>query len=198
MGNFNNNRLNRGRTSDDRGFRPPQMHTAICSKCGKPCQVPFRPTGNRPIFCSDCFRTEGGSSSTRRLDERNPQTASDRSNRPMYDAICDKCGNRCQIPFQPKPGKQVFCSHCFEQQGKEGRDIQEKPRNNDQFDALNTKLDKILQLLSSQVTVVTAPEKVTTKVIETPESKKIEKKVGKKSPAKKKTASQKKTSAKKA
>jgi CxxC-x17-CxxC domain-containing protein len=114
----------------------------------------------------------------------------------MYDAICDKCGNRCQIPFQPKPGKQVFCSHCFEQQGKEDRDIQERPRNNDQFDALNTKLDKILQLLSSQVAVVTAPEKETTKTRETPESKKAEKKIGKKTPVKKKTVSQKKPSAK--
>lgn len=28
----------------------------ICSKCGKNCQVPFKPTGSRPVLCSDCFR----------------------------------------------------------------------------------------------------------------------------------------------
>jgi CxxC-x17-CxxC domain-containing protein len=38
------------------GFDKPQMHDAICSQCGKPCQVPFRPTGGREIFCSNCFK----------------------------------------------------------------------------------------------------------------------------------------------
>ena len=28
---------------------------AICSKCGKPCQVPFRPSGTRPVYCKECF-----------------------------------------------------------------------------------------------------------------------------------------------
>lgn len=29
-----------------------QMHKAICSECGRECEVPFWPTGDRPIFCS--------------------------------------------------------------------------------------------------------------------------------------------------
>jgi CxxC-x17-CxxC domain-containing protein len=39
------------------------MHPAVCSKCGKDCEVPFRPTGDKPIFCNDCFsanRDRGG------------------------------------------------------------------------------------------------------------------------------------------
>lgn len=32
------------------------MHKATCSDCGKECEVPFRPTGERPVFCNDCFR----------------------------------------------------------------------------------------------------------------------------------------------
>ena len=28
----------------------------ICDKCGKSCEVPFKPDGNRPVFCSDCWR----------------------------------------------------------------------------------------------------------------------------------------------
>lgn len=36
------------------GGRPP-MHDAVCGKCGQDCQVPFRPTGERPVFCSNCF-----------------------------------------------------------------------------------------------------------------------------------------------
>ncbi|MCX6779399.1 MAG: hypothetical protein NTU97_04185 [Candidatus Magasanikbacteria bacterium] len=37
----------------------PEMHKATCGKCGKECEVPFRPTGERPVFCSDCFREQG-------------------------------------------------------------------------------------------------------------------------------------------
>ena len=43
----------RGR-DNDRG--PAQMYDATCSKCGKACQVPFKPTGSKPVLCSDCFR----------------------------------------------------------------------------------------------------------------------------------------------
>lgn len=35
-----------------------EMHTAVCSECGMETQVPFLPTGGRPIFCRDCFRTQ--------------------------------------------------------------------------------------------------------------------------------------------
>jgi len=28
---------------------------AICSACGKEAQLPFKPRGDRPIFCSECF-----------------------------------------------------------------------------------------------------------------------------------------------
>ena len=38
-----------------------EMHNAICDKCGKECQVPFKPTGGKPVYCSDCFRKHGNS-----------------------------------------------------------------------------------------------------------------------------------------
>jgi CxxC-x17-CxxC domain-containing protein len=44
----------------DRSDRPVEMHKAVCSKCGKECEVPFRPTGAKPVFCNDCFREQGG------------------------------------------------------------------------------------------------------------------------------------------
>ncbi len=34
---------------------PHQMHKAICSECGKECEVPFKPTEGRPVYCRDCF-----------------------------------------------------------------------------------------------------------------------------------------------
>ena len=39
------------------GDRPPrEMHDATCAGCGTQTQVPFKPTGARPVYCRDCFR----------------------------------------------------------------------------------------------------------------------------------------------
>lgn len=38
-----------------------EMYPAVCANCGKECEVPFQPRGDRPVYCSDCFakmRTE--------------------------------------------------------------------------------------------------------------------------------------------
>jgi CxxC-x17-CxxC domain-containing protein len=75
MGNFRTNDRGgfRGRSGGSRfgggGFggrdsgrferRPLEMHDATCDKCKKQCQVPFRPSGDKPVLCSDCFRNEG-------------------------------------------------------------------------------------------------------------------------------------------
>lgn len=37
----------------DRG--PVTMHQAICDQCGKSCEVPFRPTDGKSVYCSVCF-----------------------------------------------------------------------------------------------------------------------------------------------
>ena len=47
----------------DRDRRPAEMHDVVCDKCGKECQVPFRPSGDKPVLCRDCFRQGGGGSS---------------------------------------------------------------------------------------------------------------------------------------
>ena len=33
-----------------------QMFPAVCAECGKDTQVPFEPRGDRPVYCSDCYR----------------------------------------------------------------------------------------------------------------------------------------------
>ncbi|MGI6144037.1 MAG: zinc-ribbon domain containing protein [bacterium] len=33
-----------------------EMFPAVCAACGRETQVPFRPSGERPVYCSDCFR----------------------------------------------------------------------------------------------------------------------------------------------
>jgi len=33
-----------------------QMFPVKCATCGKDTQVPFEPRGDRPVYCSDCYR----------------------------------------------------------------------------------------------------------------------------------------------
>jgi CxxC-x17-CxxC domain-containing protein len=43
--------------NDSYGYRPQrQMFPATCAECGKDTEVPFEPRGDRPVYCSDCYR----------------------------------------------------------------------------------------------------------------------------------------------
>lgn len=83
MGNFNKGKsggrkfgggggFGSDRGGRDRGFggggrdrERPEMHKTVCSDCGNSCEVPFRPTGDKPVFCSDCFKNKRGDSQDR-------------------------------------------------------------------------------------------------------------------------------------
>ena len=39
---------------------PREMFSATCSNCGREAQVPFRPTSGKPVYCSDCFKSQRG------------------------------------------------------------------------------------------------------------------------------------------
>lgn len=78
----------------------------------------------------------------------------------MYDATCSNCGKPCQVPFRPTNGKPVYCSDCFEKMGNRSDSNSRRPErtefrspnpsfdsNKAQFDALNAKLDRLLNLL---------------------------------------------------
>ncbi|MBI3038214.1 zinc-ribbon domain containing protein [bacterium] len=32
-----------------------KFHEVTCADCGKVTQVPFKPTGEKPVYCRDCF-----------------------------------------------------------------------------------------------------------------------------------------------
>ena len=36
--------------------RPREMHKTKCADCGKECEVPFKPTEGRPVYCRECFQ----------------------------------------------------------------------------------------------------------------------------------------------
>lgn len=60
----------RGGFGRNSGGARPMMHEATCSACGSSCQVPFKPNGRKPIFCSTCFEKQGGGASNERTFDR--------------------------------------------------------------------------------------------------------------------------------
>lgn len=34
--------------------------------------------------------------------------------RQLFDATCSECGQQTQVPFNPTPGKPVYCRDCFQ------------------------------------------------------------------------------------
>ena len=87
MSNFRstNDRPYGQRNRDDKSFGrgnygetnlgPKAMHNAICNKCSRDCQVPFRPNGRKPVLCSDCFR-DANSTYAERSDNKYSQRQS--------------------------------------------------------------------------------------------------------------------------
>lgn len=113
----------------------------------------------------------GGSSGGR---DRKPIT--------LHEAICDQCGNSCEIPFRPTPGKPVYCNECFKDKREDGShagDVRFTPRSAPRFDApvrvapenndavkkqlelLNTKMDQLIQVVKSMTTLTSTKEEKT-------------------------------------
>ena len=38
-----------------------------------------------------------------------------RAPRQMYAAVCAQCGTDCEVPFQPRGDKPVYCNDCYRQ-----------------------------------------------------------------------------------
>ena len=58
------NKAARGGSSSRTGGRSDrEMFPAVCAQCGKATQVPFQPRDDRPVYCSDCFSAQRGTSS---------------------------------------------------------------------------------------------------------------------------------------
>ncbi|MCW4041781.1 MAG: DNA-directed RNA polymerase [Candidatus Bathyarchaeota archaeon] len=39
-----------------RNSGPRTMHKTTCSDCGEECEVPFKPTQGRPVYCRECYQ----------------------------------------------------------------------------------------------------------------------------------------------
>jgi CxxC-x17-CxxC domain-containing protein len=190
---FNRNDRSRDRNprfggGGGRGYGRPQMHKAVCSSCGRDCELPFVPTGNRAVFCSNCFDKDGSRNAGR----------SDGGNRfdrfeekQMFSATCDKCGKECEVPFKPTSGKPVYCSDCFsstsgryQEGGNKSAGVNSgmtKEELEKEFERLNVKLNEIQSLLTSLTMKGASPIKK-----KIPINTKVKKTAAKKTAAKKK------------
>jgi len=189
--------------------------------------VPFKPSRDKPVYCSNCFKRDAAPGS----DDRGRDRRDDRGRPEMHKATCADCGMRCEVPFRPSRDKPVYCSSCFDKSGgsKKGDSFGKgasfgktsffnksdsfssaKPAQSDKkHEDMNAKLDKIIYLLQSMV-----PAKVVEKKVEKVAAKKVEakkpaakkatvkkvavKKVAVKKPAAKKPAAKKAATKKKA
>jgi CxxC-x17-CxxC domain-containing protein len=102
-----------------------EMFPAVCDSCHKPFELPFRPNGKKPVYCSDCFAAQRGE--TPRRDTRPAPGSFERRDfaRPSTPA--------------------VFTPQAPNMQNTE-REIAALKR---QMDIVTTKLDTILRLLES-------------------------------------------------
>ncbi len=162
MGNFNRDdrrsggSFNRGgfgggrRFGGGRGGDRPAMHKAVCSECGASCDLPFKPTGDRPVFCSDCFskQQDGGGARPNRFGGDRRERPSRFEDKQMHDAVCDKCGSNCQVPFKPMAGKAIFCDSCFDKGSSGSKD---SGAIMEQLKTLNAKIDKLIEVLAPGV-----------------------------------------------
>ena len=178
------------RFGDRDSGRPLNMHKATCSECGKSCELPFKPTGDKPVFCSNCFGNKAGSSRPGGRDFEKSHFHEKR----MFSAICTECGNKCEVPFRPTGGKPVYCSNCFRKGDTTGDKGTEQFKG--QFDILNAKLDTILNLLNPGVSAEVAGEENPTKRTRVPTPKKAAKEQTKKTASSKKAVKEKRAAKK--
>jgi len=60
---------------------------------------------NEPGRCPDCRAA--------RKQNRYGNFGSSYRQRQMYAAVCATCGKDCEVPFEPRNGRPVYCSDCY-------------------------------------------------------------------------------------
>lgn len=86
--------------------------------------------------------------------------------KPMFDAVCDNCGQDCKVPFKPTGQRDVLCNECFRGEGHSDRKprFDRKPQGGDSsaraIEQLNAKMERMLSMLEAiKASVVTEKPK---------------------------------------
>lgn len=60
------------RPGRDRRERDFEMTKVVCDSCGVQCEVPFKPTSSKPVYCDECFAKKGKRNFNNRPDDSGP------------------------------------------------------------------------------------------------------------------------------
>ena len=184
MGRFNrNNSFGGNNNRDDR-----QMHETTCSDCGRRCEVPFKPSNSKPVYCNGCFKRDSNPRDDYSRDN-NSRGGGNRDDRQMHEATCADCGRYCEVPFRPSHDKPVYCNGCFgkgnnssPRKSDHSNHSNQSNKSNKEHSAIGKKLDKIISLLEQIITHKEVKEEIPKKA-----AKKAKKATPKKAVAKKAT-----------
>jgi len=130
-----NRNFGRPRFTNDRQDRQ-EMFSATCANCGKQCEVPFRPTGSKPVLCRDCFQNNRGSDSRRperrtfdrpdfNRDDNRSRTSDYTAQFEMLNAKMDKILALLQAPANAAPLESNLTEEVLEEIAEE---IQEEKK----------------------------------------------------------------------
>jgi len=91
----------------DQGDRQMFDVNLSCAECGAAIkQLPFEPSGDKPVYCMDCLRARRQSQS---------RGGFNRGPRQMFEVNekCAECGTAItQLPFQPTGDRPLYCFDC--------------------------------------------------------------------------------------
>ena len=76
---------------NDRPARP--MYAVVCFDCGKDTEIPFKPSGDRPVYCKECFAKRKG------------QTAKPVESKPQGFSIAPPAPSATPAPSAAEPKK---------------------------------------------------------------------------------------------
>lgn len=105
-----------------------QMFSTTCSECNKSCEVPFRPSGSKPVYCSNCFNSK--------------REGPSRDNSGRDNSINDYPKREFNKSEAPKP----------QFDDKKIDDLK------NQFNTLNIKLDKLIEMMGKNATPVASAQ----------------------------------------
>lgn len=79
----------------------------VCRDCGK--TFTFT-AGEQEFYVSRGLQSEPTRCRECRAARRRVRSG---DTRPMYRATCATCGQECEVPFEPRGGRPVYCTECF-------------------------------------------------------------------------------------
>jgi len=105
-----------------------ELFPATCSECGKSCEVPFRPSSDKPVYCSTCFGMKKSANESRGTNHQS-----------------DKGSNEHKRPDVHKNHQEHHQSHNHATRGVGNDVITDLKR---QITGLEVKLNRILDLIN--------------------------------------------------